>query len=471
MLKKVWENATIEESRAIGYDGNCTAKWQGIREVDLATGETVFEWSSHGNIGLDETTKTSGKLKKKCNGNLGKGGWDILHLNAADKFTDGDYLLSSRHTDTLYKISHRDKSIVWRLGGVKSDFEFLGNARFSRQHHARFHSQNDTHTIISVFDNAKGDGKKERPSGPNSRGLILSLRTDTKPMTAEIVAAFDHPSGQYTSARGSVQILPSQNTFICWSGATRMTEHSPDGRLLLDASFRVSGANSYRAYKFPWVGRPSSPPDVSSVAGTLGLNGTNTLVHVSWNGATDVARWNMYKTDADGSHEELVASIARQGFETAMVHEGYASFVRLEAVDASGQVLGRSNVEKTIPPKDLDLSALIDETQWLQDHTADTGAQILATLQTPAVMFLVGASACIVTVALFWTCWRSKKRPSFFSRSKKQAYKRLSHDEEESREFFDQEEEKTLGEDTLVDEESKPSDKTMTQAVRSTSPS
>lgn len=29
---------------------------------------------------------------------------DITHVNAVDKFDDGDYLVSARHTDTIYKV-------------------------------------------------------------------------------------------------------------------------------------------------------------------------------------------------------------------------------------------------------------------------------------------------------------------------------------------------------------------------------
>lgn len=257
-------------------------------------------------------------------------------------------------------------------GGVKSDFEFQGHAKFSRQHHARVHEQNETHAIVSLFDNARGDGRKEHPTSKNSRGLVLSLRTDTNTMTAEILAEYQHPLGQFTTARGRVQVLPNNNAFICWSGSTLQTEHSQDGQIVLEASFKLDGANSYRSYKYPWVGRPRSPPDVHSIAGSFGRNGTNTLVHVSWNGATEVATWNLYKTDADGIHEELAASNARQGFETAVSYEGYASFVVLEALDEYGQILGRSNVEKTIPSADLRNFSIIKETQWFQEHTSES---------------------------------------------------------------------------------------------------
>jgi hypothetical protein len=453
MLTKVFENATVEESRTVGFHGNCTAKWQGFKEVDVATSKPIFEWSAHGRIDLKESTK-KGNLKKMCNGNLGHGGWDILHLNAIDKFPDGDYLISSRHTDALYKISHHNGSIMWRLGGVKSDFELLGNAKFSRQHHARVHLQNDTHTIVSLFDNARGDGRKQAPTNKNSRGLVLSLRTDMNPMTAEIIAEYEHPLGRYTTARGSVQLLPDKNAFVCWSGATLQSEHTPDGRMTLEAQFKLQGANSYRSYKFPWVGRPQAPPDVHSVAGDFGSNGTSTLVHVSWNGATDVAYWNMYKTDADGNNEELIGSTARQGFETVLSHQGYVSFIILEAVDASARTLGRSNVQKTIPPANPKSFAVIEETQWLQDHTSLSNAAIV--LRDPILTFFFGVTSCAAVGVVLWAYWRSKKTKKFWPRSQKQAYEPLSVGDEECKDF---------GDSTLVDEESDGCEKPGTPGV------
>lgn len=119
-------------------------------------------------------------------------------MNSVDKFPDGDYLLSARHTDTLYKISHKDGSIVWRLGGVKSDFE--QNDKFSRQHHGHVLEQNATHTILTVFDNGIGDGPFEHATARWARGLVILL--DTVQMKAEVTGIYKQPGGERTNARG-----------------------------------------------------------------------------------------------------------------------------------------------------------------------------------------------------------------------------------------------------------------------------
>ena len=100
----------------------------------------------------------------------------------------------------MYKISHKDHSIVWRLGGVKSDFQQDG-WEFSRQHHAQVLEQNATHTILTIFDNGIGDGPFEHASSDRARGLIILL--DTVNMRADITGEYKQPKGERTNARGT----------------------------------------------------------------------------------------------------------------------------------------------------------------------------------------------------------------------------------------------------------------------------
>jgi hypothetical protein len=122
-------------------------------------------------------------------------------------------MLSTRHSDTIYKISKDDGSILWRLyglGGERSDFD-MGNLNFSRQHDARFREHNGTHTIISFLDNATG-ADPQPASSEWTRGLLVAL--DENAMTASIISSYDHPHGGRCFRRGSYQPLPSGNVFI-----------------------------------------------------------------------------------------------------------------------------------------------------------------------------------------------------------------------------------------------------------------
>ena len=154
-------------------------------------------------------------------------------MNSIEKFPNGDYLLSARHTDALYRILHIDGSIVWRLGGVKSDFQFVGESGFSRQHHGHVMWNNETHTVITVFDNAVGDEKGEEPTHDKSRGLVLLL--DEQRKQASTIMQYDHPRNVTNNSRGNFQTLPNWNAFLCWAYSGRISEYTVNGTLLMEA--------------------------------------------------------------------------------------------------------------------------------------------------------------------------------------------------------------------------------------------
>ena len=61
-------DATQEEKDAVGFDGDeCEANYNGFRERDVKTGEVLFDWQSHGNIWLNESTMDDGPIKTRCN--------------------------------------------------------------------------------------------------------------------------------------------------------------------------------------------------------------------------------------------------------------------------------------------------------------------------------------------------------------------------------------------------------------------
>ena len=196
--------------------------------------------------------------------------------------------MSGRHTDTLYKISSKDGSIVWRLGGKFSDFEFAEH--FSGRHDAKVREQNSTHAIISILDNAIRPGEPHT-TNDRSRGMVIALHTDVQPMTAEAIQKYDHPHTDYSPGRGNFQIMENGNAFLAWWMRSLISEHAPDGKVLMEASWKPE-LKSYRSYKFPWVGLPALPPDVHSEAFVTRMEEASidtvmTSVHISWNGATE----------------------------------------------------------------------------------------------------------------------------------------------------------------------------------------
>ncbi|KXL43432.1 hypothetical protein M433DRAFT_549858 [Acidomyces richmondensis BFW] len=138
-------------------------------------------------------------------------------------------------------------------------------------------------------------------------------------MSAKVIICWTRPDGQLSHLRGNVQILPDSNVFVGWSGQDGyMTEHSSTGELLVEARFTTDRFSTYRAYKYHHFTGISAEPSSLKAFTYHALDVTQmTSFYVSWNGATEVARWKFYGSPINASSEfNLVGSIAKSGFET-----------------------------------------------------------------------------------------------------------------------------------------------------------
>ncbi|KAJ5180471.1 hypothetical protein N7492_003681 [Penicillium capsulatum] len=307
----------------------------GFAEVNVETSEVLAQWSSLDNIQINE----SNILRPEDSA----GGFDYVHANAVDKNEAGDYIISMRFTDTIYGISGEDGRILWRLGGTKSDFD--QDFTFSRQHDCKFVSSDGKTHVISLMNNAADErGDVESVSS------ALIVEVDTVAMKARVLTRIPRPDGGLTKLRGGVQILPNGNIFVGWSQWGYHSEHAPNGDHLVSAWFPSERFSTYRSYKAEFVGRPTTPPDVvASVYGTSVID-IATVIHVSWNGATDVAGWRFYAQVYDGSSPVLIGETTKTDFETMYIADGYMDWITAEAVDRDGNSMGNSLVVRTQTP-------------------------------------------------------------------------------------------------------------------------
>ncbi len=287
-----------------------------VQEVEIPSGRVLFQWESLDHVGVGESYYPRGRPGEP---------WDYFHINSVEEDADGNFLVSARNTHALYKIDRATGRVLWRLGGRKSDFAMGPGTRFAWQHDARWRGPG----VISLFDNEAAPAYAKR-----SRGLFLHV--DETSRRVELLRAYPSPDGLLSGSQGNLQVLPDGHLFIGWGANPWFTELARDGRVLLDASFSA-GADSYRAYKLPWRGRPQQPPALAVRTDRRG----RVTAYASWNGATDAARWQVL---ADGRR---VASVAKQGFETS-IDLGYllARTVVVRALDARGNVLGVSRATR-----------------------------------------------------------------------------------------------------------------------------
>jgi hypothetical protein len=284
-----------------------------VQEVDIETGEVLFEWHSLDHVELSEHES---------------GYYDHLHLNSIDLYDEDHLLVSSRQTSTIFKISRKTGKIVWRLGGEKSDFEIGPGARFNYQHDARSHPAG----TITVFDNGSENTAEQ------SRGAVI--RIDEDAMKATLVREYTHPDKLLSITQGNVQVLPNGNVFIGWGSSPVISEFSQDNNVQFDAEFPRE-SETYRAFRFPWKGYPKYTPAIAAESG----QDDEVKIYASWNGATEVATWQVLAGEGPRKLKEL-DSIPREGFETVITVKTTEPYVSVRAMDASGKALGSSRAVK-----------------------------------------------------------------------------------------------------------------------------
>jgi arylsulfotransferase ASST len=301
--------------------GGTVAMDEVVQEIDIPTGLVMYEWHSLGQVSSKESDAPRHKGQP----------YDVAHVNSIQLESDGNFLVSARHTNAVYELNGRTAQINWRLGGKRSDFDLSSASKFSGNHDARLQPDGS----ITLYDNGG-------PTGHNHRSRALWLNVDEANRKVSVRRSFRHPKVDKAYSQGGMQVLPSGDVFVGWGGSEPyFTQFTPGGDTIFDAHFDPKGDDTYRAYRFPWTGRPTGAPAIVAEK-----SGGDTKVFASWNGATEVQKWEVLA----GSSPSLLLpekTVARTGFETSTTISGSPQYVAVRALGPSGEVLGTS---KTVSP-------------------------------------------------------------------------------------------------------------------------
>jgi hypothetical protein len=297
----------------------------------MRTGLVRWEWHSLDHVGAAES-----EVEVPTDG----APWDYFHLNSidvegGDSGQSGNIFISARSTWAGYQLDGDSGKVLWRLGGNRSSFKMAPGTRTAWQHDGRVLPDGE----VTFFD----DGSNP-PIHSQSRGVRIAL--DFKTHRARLAAAYTHSGSPLLApSQGNMQTLADGNALVGYGGVPAISEFAAaDGSppLLFDAHLPYD-MSFYRAYRFPWSGRPSSPP---AVLASSNDTSEETIVHASWNGATEVASWRVLAGKQAGLLTAR-ATIPASGFESSTtLPEKYAR-VAVQALDAAGHVLG---VSKTVQP-------------------------------------------------------------------------------------------------------------------------
>ena len=292
-----------------------------VQEIDIPTGLVLFQWDSLDHVPVSASYQPIPK-------NTGHP-WDYFHLNSAQLTGNGDVIISSRDTWAVYEVARQNGAIVWTLGGKSSSFKMGPNTSFAFQHDARLLSNG----LMTVFDDGAG------PPDVHKQSRGLTLRLDTTHKTASLVAQDTHSPSILARFEGSDQLLRNGDSLVGFGSQPWITEFDSRGRAVFDARF-VDANQSYRAFRYPWTGTPAAPPSV----GTRTSKGTTT-VYASWNGATQLARWQVLG-GSNPSKLSVVASAGKAAFETSIKLRRRSTYVAVRALDSGGHTLATSHTVK-----------------------------------------------------------------------------------------------------------------------------
>jgi hypothetical protein len=292
-----------------------------VQEIDVKTGLVRWEWHSLDHIGAGES-QTAAPTDTTP--------WDWFHLNSIDVQPNGDLFISARSTWASYDLEAGSGKVLWRLGGTKSSFKMGPGTETAWQHDGRVLPNGE----VTLFD----DGSNP-PVHHESRGVRIAL--DPATHSAHLTFSYTHPNPLLSVSQGNMQTLADGSVIVDYGAIPDIAEYARDGRLLFDAHLALDMDN-YRGFRSAWRGRPLSAPAVSA---NLNNTGEQTIVHMSWNGATEVASWRVLTRESAGSLKPQT-SVASSAFEDSAILPEKSRYIAVQALDASGHVLATS---QTVP--------------------------------------------------------------------------------------------------------------------------
>ena len=248
-----YTSATVDLS-SIGGPTDQTVINGVAQEIDIATGNVLFQWNSADHVPFSQSEQPLPASASTP--------WDWFHANAVKLDTDGELLIDARDTWTTYKVSRSTGKIIWQLGGKNSSFklqaapgQILDNAGklFAWQHDPQALGD-DTYTF---FDNesagAGNTGTGSTAELAYSRAITVKLNQWDH--TATLIKSDNQPEGLTAPSQGNAQTTERGDLVVGWGSLPYFSEFNRSGQLIFNAQF-PAGINSYRAYLLPW---PSVP--------------------------------------------------------------------------------------------------------------------------------------------------------------------------------------------------------------------
>ncbi|TLX73474.1 hypothetical protein E9993_15285 [Labilibacter sediminis] len=201
---------------------------------------------------------------------------DWLHANSLFQDSVGNYLVSFRNLNQIWKINGKSGQIEWKLGGSDSDFNLNEDCKFYGQHHIRLDQQNDLVLLdngnkfikkgmknkklkqpfkLKNFKQLSREEKKKHFEKRNSQlnlnnsySRLLKLRINEENQTVGLVQEVKFPIEYYTKSQGSAEFINDSIVMFCSTNNKRIlfTDYEGNIKEVVPLEF-----GSYRAQYIP----------------------------------------------------------------------------------------------------------------------------------------------------------------------------------------------------------------------------
>jgi Arylsulfotransferase (ASST) len=201
--------------------------YDGVVQELTPAGQLVRQWSTGDHISPAETDPYWWSQLSEP--------YDSTHVNAVEPLKDGDFLISLRHTNAVYRIDGKTGEIEWKLGGTPTPQSLqvrndpMAANPLGGQHDVRSLG----HGEISIHDNGIP------PAHPRA------IRYKIHDGVATLEESISDPLVGDSFCCGSARRFAG-SWLISWGGNPLVTEFDPQHRRIFSLTFS-GGGSSYRA--------------------------------------------------------------------------------------------------------------------------------------------------------------------------------------------------------------------------------
>ncbi|MDI2131754.1 arylsulfotransferase family protein [Yinghuangia seranimata] len=254
-----------------------------VREVELSSGKTLFEWNSLGS----ETARVP------VQDSLTPAAADYLGVNAASYAPDGTILVSGGGTGSVYKLAQATGTFDWILGGKRDQFGLAGTSAAPAH---PIDARMDENGALSFLDAGNG--------GSGARSVTYAVDGNAKKAQRTWNWAPATPvTGLLT---GGNQVLPNGNRLLTFGEQGKVVEVAADGDVVFENQ-AAAGVHVSRTERVTWKTAPTEEPYLG-YDGLARLDSKTATMRLRWNGQTELVSWQV-RSGQDKDHLDKVFTL------------------------------------------------------------------------------------------------------------------------------------------------------------------